>query len=291
MTTELSMPRRRFFAFGAAAVALAASGCGVGGDKSAAVTYADAKSSGRIKVGFANEAPWAFLDAKGELTGYAPVVARAVLKKLGIDEIEGVVTDFDGLIDGLRAQSYGFVAAGMFINKKRCESSAFAIPDYQVGSAFLVPKGNPKQINRFEDITRADVRMATLGGAVENGYAESSGVSGKLIEPMAKQDDILRAVGNGDVYGAAMLDVTAAWLVRTNPDANLEVTQSFHYNPKSDVGTFNFRIDDTEFLADFNRELRALHDSGEWLRLVKPFGLTAANEPDRAATAEQYCAG
>ncbi|MFI6868990.1 ectoine/hydroxyectoine ABC transporter substrate-binding protein EhuB [Nocardia sp. NPDC050406] len=283
--------RRSVLAAVACVIALTASACGLGGDDAAAVTYAEAKESGRIKVGFANEAPWAFLDEKGELTGYAPVVARAVLKKLGINEIEGVVTDFDGLIDGLRAQNYGFVAAGMFINPKRCEGSAFAIPDYQVGSAFLVPKGNPSQINRFEDITKANVRVATLGGAVENGYAEGSGVPPNLIEPMAKQDDILRAVRNGDVYGAAILDVTASWLVRNNPDANLEVTQSFQYGSRPDVGTFNFRIGDDQFREDFNRELRALHESGEWLRLVEPFGLTAANEPNPAATTEQYCAG
>lgn len=272
------------------ATALAATGCGLGGDGAAAVTYEDAKASGTIKVGFANEAPWAFLDEQGELTGYAPTVARAVLKRLGIDEVEGVVTDFDGLIDGVRAQNYAFVAAGMFINPRRCESSAFAIPDYQVGSAFLVPKGNPRNITRFEDITREQVRIATLGGAVENGYATESGVPGTLIEPMAKQDDILRAVTGGDVYGAAMLDVTASWLVRNNPDANLEVTESFQYGDRPDVGTFNFRIGDDQFREDFNRELRALHDSGEWLRLVEPFGLTAANEPDPALSTEQYCA-
>jgi polar amino acid transport system substrate-binding protein len=265
-------------------------GCGLGGGDGAAVTYADAKKSGKIKVGFANEAPWAFLDEKGELTGYAPTVARAVLKKLGINEIEGVVTDFDGLIDGVRAKNYAFVGAGMSINPKRCQSSAFAIPDFQTGSAFLVPKGNPRHLTRFEDITRENVRIATLGGAVENGYAASAGVPSNLIEPMAKQDDILRAVRNNDVYGGAILDVTAAWLVKNNPDANLEVTPSFQGGARPDVGTFNFRLDDEEFRADFNRELRALHESGEWLKLVQPFGLTAANEPAPTITTEQYCA-
>ncbi|WP_433598826.1 ectoine/hydroxyectoine ABC transporter substrate-binding protein EhuB [Nocardia sp. CA-135953] len=293
MKFEFGGARRRLRRAMAAAVAAASlvvvAGCGLGGDDAAAVTYEDAKSSGKIKVGFANEAPWGFLGADGQLTGYAPTVARAVLKRLGINEIEGVVTDFDGLIDGVRAKNYAFVAAGMFINPKRCASSAFATPDYQVGSSFLVPEGNPRNINKFEDITRENVRIATLGGAVENGYAQSSGVPSQLIEPMAKQDDILRAVRNKDVYGAAMLDVTAAWLVKNNPDANLAVGPSFRFGNKPDVGTFNFRIGDDKFREDFNRELRALHESGEWLKLVEPFGLTKANEADPAATAEQYC--
>lgn len=265
------------------------SGCGLGGDDNAATSYEAAKSSKKIKVGFANEAPWSFLDEKGELTGYAPTVARKVLEKLGITEMEGVVTDFDGLIDGVRAENYAFVAAGMSIKPERCANSAFAMPDFQVGSAFMVPQGNPRNITSFEDVKRENVRVATLGGAVENGFAESAGVPGGLIDPMAKQDDILRAVTNGDVYGAAILDVTAAWLVKQNPSANLQVTKSFQAGKKPEAGTFNFRIGDDQFRADFNRELRALHDSGEWLRLVEPFGLTAANEPPQGATTEQYC--
>ncbi|WP_227998243.1 ectoine/hydroxyectoine ABC transporter substrate-binding protein EhuB [Nocardia australiensis] len=281
---------RRMAAVVMAASAVAMfSGCGLGGNDAAAVTYEDAKKSGKIKVGFANEAPWAFLDEKGELAGYAPTVARAVLKNLGINEVEGVVTDFDGLIDGVRAQNYAFVAAGMSINPKRCQSSAFATPDFKVGTSFLVPKGNPRHITQFADITRENVRIATLGGATENGYAQAAGVPSNLIEPMAKQDDILRAVRNNDVYGGAMLDVTASWLVKNNADAGLEVTPSIQGGAKPEVGTFNFRIGDDAFLADFNRELRKLHDSGEWLQLVEPFGLTAANEPPPSLTTEQAC--
>ncbi len=286
---------RRGLALGAVALGgpTVLGACGVGGDGGTgtpAVTYEEAKKSKNIKVGFANEAPWAFLDKKGDLTGYAPDVARAVLKKLGIEKVEGVVTDFDALIDGANAKQYAFVAAGMFINPERCEKSAFAIPDYKVGSAFMVPKGNPKHITRFEDITKAKVKIATLGGAVENGYAKSAGVPSKLIEPMDKQDDILRAVKNGDVYGAAILDVTAAWLVKSSPEANLEVTDSFNFTKgKPDVGTFNFRKKDTKFLNDFNRELKKLHESGEWLKLAKPYGLTEANDTKGTLKAADYC--
>lgn len=275
--------------------------CGVGGngDKpegvgAAAVTYEEAKNSKNIKVGFANEAPWAFLDEKGELTGYAPAVAREVLKKLGIENVEGEVTEFDSLIDNARAKKYAFVAAGMFINPERCQTSDFAIPDYKVGSAFMVPTGNPENITRFEDITKAKVKIATLGGAVENGFAKDAGVPNNLIQPMPKQDDILRAVRNKDVYGAAILDVTAEWLVKES-GADLEVTESFQAGDKPDVGTFNFRTDDDEFREAFNKELIELHKSGKWLELAEPFGLTEANDtyPDLATEAktEEYCKG
>ena len=42
-------------------------------------TLERAKADGYIRVGFANEAPFGFADARGKLTGEAPEVAKAVL--------------------------------------------------------------------------------------------------------------------------------------------------------------------------------------------------------------------
>jgi hypothetical protein len=39
------------------------------------------------------------------------------------------------------------------------------------------------------------------------------------------------------------------------------------------------------------RRLRELHESGEWLRMVEPFGLAAANEPSADLTVNLPCAG
>src|SRR5690606_6638452 len=93
------------------------SACGVGGgggDKpegvgAAAVTFEAGKKPKSIMVGVANEEPWAFMDEEVEPSGYAPAVAREVLKKLGSDHVEGEVTEFDSLIDYARAKKYAFV--------------------------------------------------------------------------------------------------------------------------------------------------------------------------------------
>lgn len=45
---------------------------------------------GYVTVGFANEAPYAYATTSGELTGEAVEVARAVLKRMGIEEMNGV---------------------------------------------------------------------------------------------------------------------------------------------------------------------------------------------------------
>jgi len=50
-----------------------------------------AKAQGYIRVGFANEAPFGYATPDGKLTGEAPEVAKAVLAKMGIPQVDGVL--------------------------------------------------------------------------------------------------------------------------------------------------------------------------------------------------------
>ena len=64
------------------------------------------------------------------------------------------------------------IAAGMFINPKRCEQVQFSEPSYGIGQAFLVADGNPKGINDYGTVAeKSDLKLAVMAGAVEKGYA------------------------------------------------------------------------------------------------------------------------
>lgn len=266
----------------------ALSGCATAGSGTG---FADARESGKILVGVAGEQPYGFLDDDGKVTGEGPEVARAVLKRLGITELEGVLVDFRQLIPGLKANRYSFVAAGMFINPDRCNNAAFSIPDYQVKNAFLVPEGNPKQIHSFEDIKGKDVLIAVLTGAVELGYAIEAGAAEEQIVTLGDQDSIYRAVRDGRVYGAATLDTTVGYLLKQNPDSGMAKTKAFlPPGGSAGVGAFTFRNGETEFVKAFNTELRKLKESGEWLEIVKPFGFTREHQPGPDITTEKLCA-
>ena len=106
---------RRTFAAG-----LALAGALAGTPALAQSTLERAKADGYIRVGFANEAPFGFATPDGELTGEAPEVAKAVLAKMGINEVDGVLTEFGSLIPGLKAGRFDIIAAGMFVNPARC---------------------------------------------------------------------------------------------------------------------------------------------------------------------------
>lgn len=277
------------------------SACGVGGGDAggtstagpAAITFDEALKSKSIKIGFAEEAPWAFVDKNGELTGYAPTVARAVFKKLGIDNVQGETSTFDSMIDNLRAKKFAMSATGLYITPGRCKTSQFAIPDVQVGLTFVVPKGNPKNIKSYKDVIASGVKIATVSGGAGIGMMKDAGVPDGQVVPMESNDSMIRAVQNQDVYGYLLSDVTGNWIVKTLPNSNLEATESFKASGQVDVASFNFRLEDTAFRDAYNEALIELHKSGEWLKIVEPFGMTKANDtyPDLATTqtTDRYC--
>src|SRR4030095_16827944 len=117
------------------------------------------------------EAPFGYATPDGKLTGEAPEVAKAVLAKIGIPQVDGVLTEFGSLIPGLKAGRFDIIAAGMFIHSERRDGIAFSEPSYGIGQAMLVTKGNPKGVKDYSTFTaNKDLKLAVMSGAVEAGY-------------------------------------------------------------------------------------------------------------------------
>jgi polar amino acid transport system substrate-binding protein len=251
-----------------------------------------ARAAGTINIGISGEQPYGFTTPDGQVTGEAPEVARAVLQAVGIKEIKAQQVEFSALIPSLNANRYDMVCAGMNIIPERCGQAAFSIPDYSALTAFMVPKGNPEQIKKFEDVAAKNLKLAVLGAAVEQGYAEAAGV--KNIQVFDTQNAMLEAVTDGRVNAAALTDISLKWLTtKLNPGAPVEVTEGF--TPVKDgkevvsAGGFVFRQADNDLREAFNTELANLHKSGRWVELASPFGFSADNLPKDDLTTDQLC--
>jgi polar amino acid transport system substrate-binding protein len=252
------------------------------------------KQAGTIKVGIANEAPYGFTDSSGTVTGESVEVGRAVLKNLGIANLEATTVDFGSLIPALTANQFDMVTAGMFINASRCANAAFSTPDYTAPTAFLVPAGNPDQIATFADVTTKNLQLGVLSGAVEQGYAQQSGVPDSQIQVFDAQNTLLQAVTSKRVNAAALTNISLNDVVAKNPGSNVEVTKGFFptINGQQTVsaGAFVFRQADTDFVTAFDTELTKLHQSGQWLQIAQPFGFSQDNVPGADVTTEKLCA-
>lgn len=249
------------------------------------------KKQGYIRVGFANEAPYGYATPDGKLTGEAPEVAKAVLAKMGITEVDGVLTEFGSLIPGLMAGRFDIIAAGMFINPKRCAQIQFSEPSYGIGQAMLVKAGNPKGVKDYSSIkANKDLKLAVMAGAVEAGYAKDSGIGDDQLLVLPDQSSLLAAVQSGRADAAALTALSIADMAKKGE--GVESTKPFgEVNGKSvkGHGGFGFRKEDTSLYEAFNTQLKAFIGTPEHIALVTPFGFGADYLPNK--TMEQLCKG
>lgn len=282
------------------AAAVALTGCsGSSSDKAAAgeTTLERVRRTGTIRVGYANEAPYAYLDSKtGRLTGEGPEIARVILGKLGVTGMEAVLTEFGALIPGLQAKRFDIIAAGMYILPERCRQIAFSRPTYVVGEAFIVRRGNPLGLHGYEDVARNPAaRLGVVAGAVERSYARALGIPDERIVLFPTPASALAGVEVGRVDAYAATSLTVNDLLRKSDSDAIERATPFR-NPVIDgrpvkgYGAFGFRKEDAALREAFNRELAGFLGSHEHLELVAPFGFTERELPGNV-TAEALCRG
>ena len=252
-----------------ASLALVVSACG-GGD---ANTLEELQESGSITIGIANEVPYGYVGDDGEVTGFAPDVARAVLAELGITEVEADVVEFGELIGGLLAGQFDLIAAGMYINPERAAQINFSDPDYCTTESFAVAEGNPEGIVDYQSFAEnPDLTMAVATGTVEVGYAEDAGIPDDQIEVLADIDGIFAALEAGEVDAGT----TGHLRVDRGRCTGIEAVEPFFPkdsdgNETLPCGGYGFRLDDTEFRDAFNEQLNIFREDGTTTQLITAY--------------------
>ncbi|MFI1165271.1 ectoine/hydroxyectoine ABC transporter substrate-binding protein EhuB [Streptomyces sp. NPDC020801] len=292
---QIPGPSRRSLLAGVAALgALGAAGCSrvasasaeKGGD-----LLRRLRAQGVVRLGIAGEIPFGYIDKNGNLTGEAPELARVVFKRLGVDRVQPVPTEFGSLIPGLNSQQFDVVAAGMYVNPDRCEQVIFTDPDYRMLDSFIVRKGNPKGLHSYQDVVRKKARFATGTGYAEIQYAVEAGYRQSDILIVPDQVAGLNAVEAGRVDVFAGTALTTREVVKKSSKA--EATEPFaplvKGKPHVDGGAFAFRPNETRLRDAFNVELHRLKKSGELFRILEPFGFTRDEMTD--LTAKELCGG
>jgi polar amino acid transport system substrate-binding protein len=240
-----------------------------------------------LRIGYALEAPYAYINHSLSLTGEDIELAREVAKELGVRSIEWKATRFPDLIDGLLRGDFDLIAAGMFITKARAERVAFSAPSFHVGQGLLVRKGNPLKLHSYESIAAAGgARVAVIAGAVEEGMMGSLGVPKNRIMEYPDASSCAYALSSSLVDCVALSSLALGELERSIPNEGVERALPFvqpNLTPeRQGYGAFAFRKADLSLRRAWDEAFARLKASGRLLAILERFGFTRAELPGDA---------
>ena len=241
-----------------------------------------------IRIGFANEVPWAYPGEGNAPLGFVNAHVLGVLKEMGYENIEPVVTDWGGLIPGLQANRFDIITGGMYILQTRCDNVTFSEPMAKVSDAFIVQQGNPAGVQSYKDILDKGATMVTGAGFNTVEAALKEGVPEGKIMQVPGPTEILAAVKAGRAEAGAVTFFTAQALAAENPEIEVTDPGALPDWTQNWVG-IGFRHGDADFTAKFNAAQAKYLGSEAMLAAVAEYGYDEKVLP-KGETTEWVCA-
>jgi polar amino acid transport system substrate-binding protein len=233
------------------------------------------KEQGFARIAIANEPPYTAVKADGTVSGAGPDVARAVFKKLGVNDVVASISEYGAMIPGLQAGRFDAVTAGLFMKPERCRAVAYSEPILCDAEAFVVKKGNPLGLKTYADIAKnPKARIGAPGGGSEERLSLAAGVPRDrvIVVPDGQSGIKMLQDGRIDAYSLPVLSI--ADLIKKANDPNLEQISPISDAPIACDGAA-FRKQDTALRDQFDKVLAEMKKSGEFAKLVEPYGFSA----------------
>jgi len=271
-----------------AAVALGVGLTGLTGMPAVAADLDQLKEQGFARIAIANEPPWTMVTTGGEVSGAAPDLARAVLNKMGIEDIVASVSEYGAMIPGVQARRFDMVAAGLFIKPERCEAVLFSQPDLCDAESFMIKAGNPLNLKSFADVASSGAKIGVVGGGTEEKLAIEAGVdrANIVVVPDPQSGAKLLQDGRIDVYALPVLSISD--LLKKAEDPSLAMFAPVENTPIFCAGVA-FRKQDGALRDAYDVALAEIKASGEFAAIIEPYGYSA--DAAMQQTRENLCGG
>ncbi|MBY5873123.1 ectoine/hydroxyectoine ABC transporter substrate-binding protein EhuB (plasmid) [Rhizobium ruizarguesonis] len=246
------------------------------------------KEQGFARIAIANEPPFTAVGADGKVSGAAPDVARAIFEKLGVKEVVASISEYGAMIPGLQAGRHDAITAGLFMKPERCAAVAYSEPILCDAEAFALKKGNPLKLTSYKDIAdNPDAKIGAPGGGTEEKLALEAGVPRDrvIVVPDGQSGIKMLQDGRIDVYSLPVLSIHD--LMAKANDPNLETVAPVVNAPVYCDGAA-FRKQDVALRDAFDVELKKLKESGEFAKIIEPYGFSA--KAAMSTSREKLCA-
>jgi polar amino acid transport system substrate-binding protein len=159
----------------------------------------------------------------GGIEGFNVDLANEIAKRLHRG-IEIDATQFSGLLPGLQAGSYDFIAAPTTVTKERADNLLFTEGYLNTDFQFVVKKDTP-DIKALEELKGKTVAV-NKGSAYDSWARDLAEKIGWSVESYGTNTDAVQAVISGRAYANVAGNTASAWAVKNNPAIKLSYLYS-----------------------------------------------------------------
>ena len=217
--------------------------------------------------------PLQFVNDRGELQGMRVELGNMVANSLGLAP-EYVRIEFAAMVPGLAARRWDMINTGIFWTEERSKLM-YMVPYERAAISFLVSKGNPLGISRWQDLAGRAVSVE-LGGIEERRTREvdemlkKEGLKGIEIRTFNNFAEAFQALRARQVDASTSIDATAMYW-QGRGDFTRAVAGLF-----PQIATFAFA---NKTLADAAVEaLNGLRKAGTYDELFDKYGVLKVEE-------------
>ncbi|MEH7342412.1 transporter substrate-binding domain-containing protein [Bacillus sp. JJ1532] len=232
------------------------------------------KKNGKVTVGTeAAFEPFEFIE-NGKIVGYGSDILAVIVKDLNV-ELEQLDLPWQGILPGLDAKKFNFVATSVSITPERAEKYDLTVPIADGTLAVLKRKGD-SSIQKPEDIAGRVVGTQLGSGQLKglqayNEELKSKGEGVKEIKEYVGYPEAYQELATGRIDAVINTKANLSTILKKNPDT-YEMVDTFG---EPMWLSWAVRKGDKELLEYLNSKILELRDNGQLEEMqMKWFGFT-----------------
>lgn len=191
-------------------------------DAGAETTYERIKRTGKVTVGTeAAFPPFEFIE-DGKIVGYGKDILTYIIDDMNV-ELEQLDLPWQGILPGLLAKKFDFVATSVSVTEERVKKYAYTVPIAE-GTSWLMKRVGDDRINSVEDAAGMVVgtQLASAGEVAARAFEENvlqpnRGAGYEELKLYTAFPETYIALANGELDGVIQSVPNLAVLIKKQP--------------------------------------------------------------------------